>query len=194
MQTSKFYNSFSPFYPIVDVFLKPQKKRLFREVNSLPPGKLLEIGIGTGKHLNHYKGHRIVGIDTSEKMLQFAKEYGAEHIEIMQMNGEALNFADGTVDYIVLSHVIAVVDHPVKLLKDVYRVLKVNGKVFILNHFTPNNCLQYIDYAFRPLSRLLHFRSVFHINCVNANKKFTLLKEINLAPYSYFKLLIYGKA
>jgi phosphatidylethanolamine/phosphatidyl-N-methylethanolamine N-methyltransferase len=193
-QTDNFYNRFSFFYPLVDLFLKSQKRKLFREINNLPPGQLLEIGVGNGQHLQLCKTHKITGIDTSSRMLEIAGKYKRENIELLQMNGESLLFQDETFDYVVLSHVIAVVDNPERVLEETYRVLKTNGKVFILNHFTPTNWLRYIDNSFRVVSKIFHFRSIFYIDSLYTIKKFTLLKEIRVGRLSYFKLLIYSKA
>jgi len=193
-QTDNFYNRFSFFYPLVDIFLKPQKRKLFQEVNNLPFGQLLEIGIGNGKHLHLYKTHKVIGVDTSLKMLESASKKKNENIELLQMNGEKLLFQDQTFDYVILSHVIAVVDHPEKLLEESHRVLKPGGKIFILNHFTPDNWLKHIDRGFQIISKIFHFKSVFYISSLAAIKKFTLLKEISFGRLSYFKLLIYCKA
>lgn len=194
MQTDSYYNKFSWLYPLVDVFLKSQKRVLFHEINKLPDGKLLEIGVGNGAHFLFYKKHQVIGIDTSAAMLNVARKHGTARIQLLEMSGEALLFADEQFDYVVLSHVIAVVDHPEELLNEVLRVLKPQGQVFILNHFTPNNWLGYIDKAFQPFSKLLHFRSVFYIHQIAAITKFTLIKEVGLGIGSYFKLLIYQKA
>ena len=179
---------------MVDIFLKPQKRKLFEEINNLPSGQLLEIGVGNGKHLPLYKIHKITGIDTSLNMLEIARKQKKENVELMQMNGESLSFQDQSFDYVILSHVIAVVDNPETLLEETYRVLKPDGKIFILNHFTPNNWVRYIDYSFQFVSKLFHFKSVFYIHGLTAIKKFRLLKEISFGGLSYFKLLIYSKA
>lgn len=192
-QTDIFYNKFSIIYPLVDLFLKPQKAKLFKEINSLSSGRVLEVGVGHGSHLKLYKKHKVTGIDISLKMLEIAKKQKNEHTELIQMNGESLSFDDHHFDYIILSHIITVVNNPEKLLEEAYRVLKPNGKLFILNHFTPNNWLKYIDYSFNYMSRFFHFKSVFYINSLSTIKKFTLLKEINYSQFSYFKLLIYKK-
>lgn len=192
-QTDNFYNKFSLLYPLVDIFLKPQKRKLFHEINNLPFGQLLEIGVGNGDHLRLYKTHKITGIDTSLKMLEAAGKKKAENIKLLHMNGETLLFPDQTFDYVILSHVIAVVDNPEKLLEETYRVLKPGGKGFILNHFTPNNWLRHIDSSFQTVSKLFHFRSVFYINSLHTIKKFTLLEETSFGQLAYFKLLIYGK-
>ncbi len=192
-QTNNFYNTFSFFYPLVDVFLKAHKRTLFNEVNNLPYGKLLEIGVGNGKHLPMYRKHKITGIDTSLNMIGIARKQKSGHIELLQMNGEALLFGDQTFDYVVLCHVIAVVDNPETLLEEAYRVLKPNGRMFILNHFTPISWLKYIDYSLQIISKMLHFKSVFFISRLTKIEKFTLIKEVSLSRHAYFKLLIYSR-
>ena len=193
-QTENFYNNFSVFYPLVDFFLKPQKNKLFHEINQLPYGKLLEIGVGNGNHFKQYTTHKITGIDSSLKMLETAAKQKSDNIELLQMDGEKLLFQDQSIDYVILSHVIAVVDNPEKLLEEVYRVLKPGGKIFILNHFTPENWLRHVDHLFQKFSKLFHFRSVFYINSLATIQKFRLLQEFRFGQYSYFKLLIYSKA
>ncbi len=193
-QTEMFYNRFLFFYPLIDFFLKPQKQRLFEEVNSLPFGNLLEIGVGNGAHLPLYKAHRIIGIDTSSGMLEKAMKKLNANISLIQMNGEELQFCDCCFDYVVLSHIIAVVDDPEKLLQEVHRVLKKGGELFILNHFTPENWLRYIDEIFNPISSMLHFKSLFSINSLKAIEKFRLQQQIDFGRFAYFKLLIFCKA
>ena len=192
-ETKSFYNRFSLFYPMVDILLKPQKKVLFNEINNLPDGKLLEIGAGNGSHFKYYKKHQVTAIDTSEAMLKTAKERCSENINILKMDGETLLFEAEMFDYVVLSHVIAVVKNPDKLLEEILRVLKPNGFVFILNHFTPNNWLKYIDRSFQKISGMFHFRSVFYITDLQTIKQYVLFKEIHFGMASYFKLLIYKK-
>ena len=101
-QTVNFYNKFSIYYPIVDIFLKPQKKELFQQINQLPRGKLLEVGVGNGTHLSLYKTHQITGIDTSVKMLEIARKQKISNIKLIQMSGDYLLFEDESFDYAVL--------------------------------------------------------------------------------------------
>jgi len=192
-QTDSFYNRFSFFYPVVDVLLKPQKKVLFKEVNQLDEGKLLEIGVGNGAHFKYYEKHKITAIDTSEGMLAIARKNSSENIEVLKMNGEALLFDNETFDYIVLSHVIAVVANPEQLLSEVARVLKPEGKVLILNHFTPNNWLGNIDRLFGLVSKSFHFKSVFYIKDLKNIDNFKLVKQVDFGFGGYFKLLFYQK-
>lgn len=194
MAAERFYNTFSFLYPVVDLFLKPQKRKLLREINTCPPGCLLEIGVGNGSHLHLYSSHDIIAIDTSRTMLETARKRNVAGIQLMQMDGERLTFHNQSFDYVVLSHVLAVVDNPENMLEEVHRVLKPNGQLFILNHVTPTNWLKLVDHALHRPSRLIQFRSVFYVDRLHAIKKFTLLREIDVSPLSYFKLLIYARS
>jgi phosphatidylethanolamine/phosphatidyl-N-methylethanolamine N-methyltransferase len=191
--SATFYNRFSFMYPIIELILKPQKILLVSEINSKPEGKLLEIGVGNGSHLGQYKNHKITGVDTSVAMLAIARKKCKQNMELFEMNGEALLFDNQLFDYVVLSHVIAVVDNPDQLLREAYRVMKPQGQLFILNHFTPNNFLRHIDSAFEIIAKLLYFKSVFRIESVHSIERFTLIKEVKFGVASYFKLLIYQK-
>lgn len=180
-------------YPLIDQFLKRQKKILIQEVNSCPSGRVLEIGVGDGSHLLLYNLHDVTGIDISEAMLNKAKRFESDTISLILMDGENLSFENESFDYVVISHVIAVVKDPDKLLEEVYRVMKSGGKLFILNHFTPDNWLKYIDTAFQPISSLLHLRSAFYPDSITGLKKFNLVKQNEFGTGSYFKLLILSK-
>lgn len=191
--TGTFYNRISFLYPAVNYFLAGQRRVLINEVNSVVPGRLLEIGVGNGSHLPLYTSHEITGIDISEAMLNKAKRFKNDNIELLVMNGESLLFPAESFDYVVMSHVLAVTKHPDQLLAQVYKVLKPGGKLFILNHFTPGNWLRYVDRAFHPISSLFHFRSSFRLHDVKGLKQFSLVQETELGRWSYFKLLIFCK-
>lgn len=201
--TARFYNRFSLFYPVVDLFLKPQKQRLLAEINLLPAGRLLEVGVGNGSHLGWYNKHEVIGIDNSEAMLAIARKKlltgsamgrrSLNNVSLQLMNAEQLSFAAESFDYAVISHVIAVIDHPEKLFAELHRVVKPGGTVMILNHFTPNNPLRFIDKIFQPFSTFFHFRSVFYVGDLPITKRFEMVEEISFGRAGYFKLLIYRR-
>lgn len=191
--SEKFYNRLTFLYPVIDLFLRSQKRKLFRQINNLDYGRLLEVGVGNGTHFKYYNTHKITCIDTSTGMLTRARKHLKKNIELVHMNGEHLLFPNEDFDYVVLSHVIAVVDDPDKLFEEVYRVLKPNGKIFILNHFTPNNWLMYVDQIFEKISKIFFFKSVFDISSVRSIEKFNLVTDINAGLFSYFRILVYEK-
>ncbi|HEY0652824.1 MAG TPA: class I SAM-dependent methyltransferase [Chryseosolibacter sp.] len=192
--SEKFYDQFSFLYPAIDWILKPQKKKLFEKINACPCGQLLEIGIGNGSNLKYYRSHRVTGIDTSRRMLTQARKQAGTNVELFHMNGEKLFFSNESFDYVVLSHVLAVVDTPGNLLAEVHRVLKPGGKVFVLNHFTPHNGLKYLDQAVQMVSRFLHLKSLFTLETVPGLQRFTLVSSSDASLFSYFKILVYEKS
>jgi phosphatidylethanolamine/phosphatidyl-N-methylethanolamine N-methyltransferase len=192
-RSQRFYDRFAFVYPVIDLFLTPQKRAFFELIASTTPGRLLEIGVGNGSHLRCYKSHEVIGIDNSSAMLARAKKHRRADIELMQMSGEDLQFQDASFDHVVLSHVIAVVDDPDRLVREVHRVLRPGGNIYILNHVTPSNGLRYIDRAFAAVTDLLKFRSVFDPSSITELQRFTLIHEEGIGLFSYFKILIYEK-
>jgi phosphatidylethanolamine/phosphatidyl-N-methylethanolamine N-methyltransferase len=180
-------------YPLVDLFLKPSKKILYQEINALPDGELLEIGVGNGSTLQHYRKHWITAIDISPVMLSMASNRLHRQAIFHVMNAENLAFENEQFKYIVLSHVIAVVNDPEKVLLEAHRVLKPGGKIFILNHITPDNWIGRIDYGLRRFAKLFHFDAYFTIEGLHTLQKFSLIKELKSGRSSYFKLFIYQK-
>lgn len=192
-RSEKFYDSLYFLYPIIEFFLKPQKKKFFDTINEYPHGRLLEIGVGNGRDLKYYRKHAITSIDTSRAMLNKARKYQKTNVHLLQMNGESLVFRNHSFDYVILSHVVSVVDDPQRLMREVCRVLKPGGRVFILNHFTPSNSLRYLDQAFSFIAPALHFKSVFHIASLDEPENLQLTSTIDTDVFSYFKILIYEK-
>ena len=191
--TQSFYNRVSLFYPIIEILLKTNKNILITKINGLTEGHLLEVGIGSGGHLRDYQKHQIIGIDTSHKMLKQAQRRKTERCELLLIDGEKLDFGDEQFDYVVLSHVAAVVDNTDIMMAEVERVMKKGGKLIILNHFTPDNFLKYFDRFFHIFSFFLCLRSFFRISDLAIPFNLTLMEERNLPPFSYFKLLTYQK-
>lgn len=189
----KFYDKFTIFYPLVDLFLKGHRCELINIVNDLPNGKLLEIGVGTGSNLPFYNKHEITGIDISSKMLEAAVKKVNSNVRLMKMNAEELEFLDASLDYIVLSHVVAVVDNPAKVLNEVYRVLKSNGLLIVLNHFTPVNSMYYVDKLFNLASQYLYFKSLFRVDDLKSISKLICIHDQALGKTEYYRILIFKK-
>ena len=114
--------------------LSKWRRRLLKDAH----GKTLEIGIGTAKSLSDYpKGVLITGIDSSENMLKYARKRanGYNHIdELLIMDAEDLRFPDNTFDTVVSSCVFCSINNPVKALKEIKRVCKSTGTVYLLEH------------------------------------------------------------
>lgn len=106
-------------------------------------GKILEIGVGTGKNLPYYsKNHEIFAVDISENMLKRAKIRAKKPkaiVHIAQMDVERLGFPDKIFDAAITAFVFCSVENPVKGLKEIRRVLKQDGIAIFLEHMRSEN-------------------------------------------------------
>ncbi|MBI4830038.1 MAG: class I SAM-dependent methyltransferase [Candidatus Lindowbacteria bacterium] len=110
------------------------------ETIKLAKGKVLEVGVGTGKSLPYYpKGIELVGIDISPKML--ARAQTRTHLFLtpkaltLQIGDvQALGFSDNSFDMVITSCVFCSVTDPVRGFKEINRVLRPGGTGLHLEH------------------------------------------------------------
>lgn len=137
-KSKQYYNRNAALYDKllapIDATLSKWRKELLKDAF----GKTLEIGIGTGKSLEHYPlGVTITGIDTSEKMLKYARKRANNNSQLdklLLMSAEDLLFPDDTFDTVVASCVFCSIDNPIKALHEIKRVCKNGGSIFLLEH------------------------------------------------------------
>ncbi len=109
----------------------------------LKEGRVLEVGVGTGKNLTYYyKGHEVVALDISEKMLRRAKKRTKRVnalVHLVQMDVEMLGFPDEIFEAVISTYVFCSVENPTRGLREIRRVLKRSGIVIFLEHMRSEN-------------------------------------------------------
>lgn len=144
-ETTKIQRRYNRFASIYDWVESPIEKYLFshlrKEIFKDLKGKVLEIGVGTGKNLQYYNFNKVdyTGIDFSKKMLAKAKKKNFPKAKLLEMDAQELNFKDNTFDYIITSFVLCSIPDPVKALREMKRVLKMEGKIIMLEHVRSKN-------------------------------------------------------
>ncbi len=118
---------------------------------------ILEVGVGTGKNMPYYGTGEYIGIDISRKMLEKAKnrmERLGRKIDLIQCDAEILPFKNEVFDAIISTYVFCSVENPMRGLKELFRVLKPEGRVFFLEHMRCENEIggKILD-ALNPLAR-----------------------------------------
>ena len=103
-------------------------------------GKVLEIGMGTGRNLPFYDRSRItqlVGVDPALQMHSLAQRRSAQaglDVELVGLTAERLPLPDESFDTVVCTYTLCSIAHPVAALREVWRVLKPGGQFLFCEH------------------------------------------------------------
>lgn len=132
---------------LYDLMEKPVERMFFsglrKELLSSLQGKVLEVGVGTGKNLPYYpEGVELTAIDISSKMLARARKRAerlGKKVDLRRMDAENLDFPDDYFDYAVATFVFCSVPDPVKGLTELRRVIKDDGLVLLIEHVRSEN-------------------------------------------------------
>lgn len=123
-------------------------------------GRVLEVGVGTGRNLDLYPDRvDVVGIDVSTGMLERARRRAASlqvtsWVDLEQADVRDLPFEDHSFDSAVATCVFCSVSDPVLGLREMSRVVKPGGKVLLLEHVRPRlSALGWLFDVLNPLVR-----------------------------------------
>ena len=138
-EIKKRYDRIAPVYDFFDIIPEKLFYSLWRRQlwKPIPAGKILEIGIGTGKNIRYYPpGIEITGIDISTSMLKRACARVATRrdisIELLAMDITDISFTDDTFDVVIGSFVFTVLPNPSEALQEIKRILKPGGTLLLL--------------------------------------------------------------
>lgn len=137
----KRYNRIAGLYDIMEVPMEAMFSKWRKEMLKDTSGKILEVGIGTGKNISYYgENVDLTGIDFSDKMISKAKERvaGNKNIQLLEMDAQQMQFDDNAFDMVVTSCVFCSVPNPVEGLREIRRVCKNGGKILMLEHVLSN--------------------------------------------------------
>ncbi|MBM3200013.1 class I SAM-dependent methyltransferase [Candidatus Woesearchaeota archaeon] len=184
---------FAPYYDTSEYLseilgIRKLRKNLVRSAN----GRVLELGIGTGKNLPYYPDScEIVGIDFSSEMLKIASKRANrlnKKISLYLMNCENLSFLDNSFDTIVDSFNLCTYIHPLRVLEETKRICKDNGKILFLEHGISKCGL---------LAKLQDLTSERHANTMGCNWNkdiYSIILESGLkiksVEYSFYGILV----
>ena len=120
--------------------------------SNIKDGILLDIGCGSGWFRRYTKDVNYIGLD-----IMIRQDVEIDFPMVVGI-GENLPFKDESVDHVL---VLATLDHvinPAKVLKESYRILKRNGKIYILSSVTiANSARKLFVYAFLLFQKVIFF-------------------------------------
>jgi phosphatidylethanolamine/phosphatidyl-N-methylethanolamine N-methyltransferase len=136
----------------------PGRKAAVRIANDRPGQRILEVGVGTGLSLPHFRpDSRVTGVDISEEMLAKARQR-VERRQLAYVDGlhvmdaENLDFADNSFDAVLALYVASVVPNPARFAAEMRRVCIPGGTIVLVNHFASENPL--MSFAEKRLARI----------------------------------------
>src|SRR5256714_8109762 len=183
--TIRTYRLFSGSYDIVfgPVF-HPGRKEAVRIANDRPGQRILEVGVGTGLSLPHFRrDSRVTGIDVSEEMLAKARRRAERlrlsHVEGLHvMDAENLEFPDNSFDAVLALYVASVVPNPARFAAEMRRVCIPGGTIVVVNHFTSDNrAMRFIEKRLAPLAGKIGFHADFPFGAFLAASRLHLPQE-----------------
>ena len=167
--------------------LQPGRKAVMQALGLRPGDRVLEVGVGTGLSLPLYpRDVTITGIDVSREMLEKARRRVARrklaNVEaLLEMDAEAMSFADASFDKVVAMYVLPVVENPQQLLRELHRVCRPDGEIFVVNHVrSDNRLIAAFENGLARFSDTIGFRPDFELrDMVSDAAEVTELSRIN---------------
>jgi phosphatidylethanolamine/phosphatidyl-N-methylethanolamine N-methyltransferase len=195
--TIRTYRLFSGSYDIVfgPVF-HPGRKEAVRVANDRPSQRILEVGVGTGLSLSHFRpDSHVTGIDVSAEMLAKARHrVNRKHLAHVDglhvMDAEHMEFEDNSFDAVLALYVASVVPNPARFAAEMRRVCIPGGTIVLVNHFTSENwALRFMEKRLAHVARHIGFHADFPLD--------TFLSDSGLAAreirpsnlFGYWRLL-----
>lgn len=195
------YARWAPVYdPIFGVITNSAINSTVAVLNTLPAGRILEVGVGTGIALPRYKReHRITGIDLSPDMLARAKKRVADqklgNVEALhEADATALSFADGSFDAAVAMFLITVVPDPAAVMAEMARVVRPGGRIVLANHFSAESGPRAaFEKWLSRFSASLGWNPEFPIERVLGNPDMRVLERSRLQPFGLYTLIVFER-
>lgn len=167
--------------------LQPGRKAVLEALQCRPGDRVLEVGVGTGLSLPLYPPFvRLTGVDLSREMLEKARarveRRGLANVEgLHEMDALAMDFPDASFDKVVAMYVVSVVQEPARLLRELHRVCKPEGEIFIVNHVRSSNpVLGALERSLARFSDQLGFHPDFELHSlVNGSASVEHISSIN---------------
>ena len=171
------------------------RRRATAEVNRLPGTRVLEVGVGTGLALPHYRADkRITGIDLSAEMLVRAharvRDERLTNVDaLLELDAEATGFADDAFDIAVAMFVASVVPHPRQLMIELRRVVRPGGHILFVNHFAAEGGLRWwAERTMAPASRALGWHPDFAFDALFSAEERERTQFSPVPPFGLFTL------
>ncbi len=119
----------------IEILWRKRLRKFIKGKNNL----ILDFGAGTGVFSEYVKNKgTIIGIEPSVEMIKRGREK-RDFIKFVNSFGENLPFKSNTFDYVISAYVMRNLDSLENGLKEIKRVLKLEGSLIVLEFFPPQS-------------------------------------------------------
>ena len=149
--TKSTYARIAPVYGLLEILpewrYKTWRAKFWREIEEKLPtgGRLLEVGVGTGKNMPFWpQDAEITAVDLTPGMLRKAETRAQDlqlEVDLKLGDAQALDFADNTFDLAAATFVFCSVPDPKLGLSELLRVVKPGGWIYLMEHVRAENAL-----------------------------------------------------
>ena len=158
-QNRQMFDSISKEYDFINNLItfgahKNWKKQIVNICKKINPKKILDLATGTSDiaiELSSIKDCKIIGMDPSSKMLEVGQskidnQNLNDKISLEKGNAENLKYDDGMFDVVTIGYGVRNFTNLKNSLKEIYRVLKKDGLLIILETSLPSSPLVRVFY------------------------------------------------
>lgn len=174
----------------LDGVMRNKDLEQYREVVcSCVAGTGLEIGFGSGLNLPHYRNvNRLYALDPSKELYELAKtniESVPFSITYLEQPAELISLPDNSLDFVVSTWNLCTIAEPDKALREIFRVLKPNGKFSFIEHGkSPRPWISKTQKILTPISVMIaggcHLDRDIERLILNAGFEISKLKKFSL--------------
>src|SRR5215510_8381072 len=125
---------------LTDLAMRQENLAAYRgRVVPAADGRVLEIGVGSGRNLPFYSPNvrHLIGLDPSPKLLSMARRNSSPNfipIELIEGSAEAIPLESESVDTVVTTWTLCTIPNDGRALREMYRVLKPTGRLLFVEH------------------------------------------------------------
>lgn len=161
------YTLWSPFYDLLVRGFAGWRRRSLELADIQPGERVLIVGAGTGLDLQFIDpGAEVTAIDVTAAMLRKLRRRARRRgmaVDIRVMDGQQMEFGDGSFDVVVLHLILAVIPDPERCARESARVLRSGGRVVVMDKFIADSR--------RPPLALLLANPLLKLLGTNVNRK-----------------------
>lgn len=170
-------------------------EKLKEKLSQILTGRILDIGTGRGEFVSILKENlqgytEIVGIDQTDRAIKYCEEKfkTEDNIHFKKMNGEKIDFKNGTFDMVCISNTIHHLKNRDLILNEMKRVLKPNGLFVINEMFRDHQTDEQLSHV-----KIHHFGAkidsllgIYHGSTFTRNQLIDIPKQLRLGDVDMF--------